>query len=105
MTVDSDARTATKFLVAYDLHIRRRGCPMATKIKLLKVLQEAKALAQITNRKPAPRSSLLFLMQLRSRHQSSGTQRRRLRVEAESSHAPASIKINLVNNSKMAVAD
>ncbi|HNQ72188.1 MAG TPA: hypothetical protein PKN95_01120 [Verrucomicrobiota bacterium] len=76
---------------------------MATKVKLLKVLQEAKALAQITNRKPAPRSTLLFLMQLRSRHQSHGAQRR-LKVEAESPRAPASIKIHLADD-KLAPAD
>ncbi len=67
---------------------------MATKMKLLKMLQESKGLAQITNRKPAPRPPLLYLMQLRSQSNQAITPRRRLTIETEALRAPLPIKIN-----------
>ena len=73
---------------------------MATKMKLLKMLQEAKGLAQITNRKPAPRPPLLYLMQLRSQSNQAVTPRRRLTIETEALHAPLPIKINHVQTGK-----
>ena len=39
---------------------------MATKVKIMKMLQEIRGLAQITNRRPAPKAPGLFLIQLRS---------------------------------------
>src|SRR5205085_6947002 len=39
---------------------------MATKVRLLKMLQEMRGLAQITQRHPPPRLPGLFLLQLRS---------------------------------------
>ena len=39
---------------------------MATKIKLLKLLQEMHAFSEMNRRHPAPRSSPLYLLQLRS---------------------------------------
>lgn len=76
---------------------------MATKMKLIKLLQEAKALAQITNRKPAPRPPLLYLMQLRSQNQSAHAPRRRLAVEIEALHPPSPIKINHLRAGKTAL--
>ena len=76
---------------------------MATKMKLLKMLQEAKGLAQITNRKPAPRPPLLYLMQLRSQSNQAVTPRRRLTIETEALHAPLPIKINHVQAGKPAL--
>ena len=38
---------------------------MATKVKLMKLLQEVRGLAEITSRRPLPKPSVLFLMQLR----------------------------------------
>jgi hypothetical protein len=76
---------------------------MATKMKLLKMLQEAKGLAQITNRKPAPRPPLLYLMQLRSQSNHAVTPRRRLTIETEALHAPLPIKINHVQTGKPAL--
>ena len=73
---------------------------MATKMKLLKMLQEAKGLAQITNGKPAPRPPLLYLMQLRSQSHQAETPRRRLTIETEALHAPLPIKINHVQTGK-----
>ena len=39
---------------------------MATKIKLMKLLQEMHAFAELGRRAPSPRTSPLFLLQLRS---------------------------------------
>ena len=39
---------------------------MATKIKLLKLLQEMRAFSEMTRQNPAPRNSPLYLLQLRS---------------------------------------
>ncbi len=39
---------------------------MATKVLMLKLLQELRAFAEVTNRRPPPRSPGLLLMQLRS---------------------------------------
>lgn len=77
---------------------------MATKMKLLKMLQEAKGFAQITNRKPAPRPPLLYLMQLRSQNSHQAiTPRRRLTIETEALHAPLPIKINHVKTDEPAM--
>jgi len=39
---------------------------MAAKLKMLKLLQEMRGFAQITNRRPQPRPPGLYLLQLRS---------------------------------------
>jgi hypothetical protein len=39
---------------------------MAAKIKIMKMLQEIRGLADVTDRRPAPRQPGLFLIQLRS---------------------------------------
>src|SRR5215475_14943232 len=39
---------------------------MATKVRIMKLLQEIRGLAEITNRRPQPRKPGLFLIQLRS---------------------------------------
>ena len=73
---------------------------MATKMKLIKTLQEFKGLAQITNRRPAPRPPLLYLMQLRSQAAQAVTPRKRLTVEIEAVHAPMVIKINHIKTDR-----
>lgn len=73
---------------------------MATKMKLLKMLQEVKGMAQITNRRPAPRPPLLYLMQLRSQGAQSNTPRRRVAIEAAALTAPLPIKINHIKTDK-----
>lgn len=75
---------------------------MATKMKLYKVLQEVKGLAQITNRRPAPRPPLLYLMQLRSHLATTDVPKRRLTIE-ETIHEAAPIKINHVKSDKPAL--
>ena len=49
---------------------------MAAKIKIMKMLQEIRGLAEVTNRRPAPKQPGLFLIQLRS-HVQNATQTRR----------------------------
>lgn len=71
---------------------------MATKMKLLKMLQEVQGLAQITNRRPAPRPPFLYLMQLRSQASPPAQPKRRLAVEKgkETGLVPLPIKIHHV---------
>jgi len=71
---------------------------MATKMKLLKMLQEVKGLAQITNRRPAPRPPFLYLMQLRSHATQPAQPKRRLIIEKgkDTGHLPLPIKIHHV---------
>ena len=76
---------------------------MATTMKLLKMLQESQGLAQITNRKPAPRPPLLYLMQLRSQNNQAVTPRRRLTIETEALRAPLPIKINHITDNEPAL--
>jgi hypothetical protein len=50
---------------------------MAAKIKIMKMLQEIRGMAEVTNRRPAPRQPGLFLIQLRSHvHQTTQTRRK-----------------------------
>ena len=69
---------------------------MANKAKLMKFLQEVRGYAQITNRRPAPRPSVLYLMQLRGRNAQAGAPKRRLIVVTEpqeNADTPLPIKI------------
>ena len=77
---------------------------MATKMKLLKMMQEVKGIAQITNRRPAPRPPLLYLMQLRSQVAPANTPRRRVVIEAAALTAPLPIKINHIKTDKSTAA-
>jgi hypothetical protein len=65
-------------------------------MKHLKLLQQIRGLAQITNRRPVPRPPLLYLMQLRAQESQVSTPRRRLVIEASAHGAPLPIKINHV---------
>jgi len=73
---------------------------MATKMKQLKLLQEIRGIAQITNRRPAPRPPLLYLMQLRTQESQTTTPRRRLPIESAALAAPSPIKINHIKTAK-----
>lgn len=69
---------------------------MATKDKLMRLLQEVRGLAEITRRNPAPKPSPLFLMQLRSHLSGASRPRYRLSVSmehGESAHFPHPVKI------------
>jgi hypothetical protein len=56
---------------------------MATKIKLLKLLQEMHAFAEIGRRHPLPKPSPLFLLQLRSHLAETSRPKRRLTVSVD----------------------
>jgi hypothetical protein len=69
---------------------------MAYKVKLMRFLQEVRGYAQITNRRPAPRPSVLYLMQLRGRNAQPTPPKRRLIVVSEThenANTPLPIKI------------
>ena len=51
--------------MAHDLQSPNCNRCMAAKIKIMKMLQEIRGLAEITNRRPAPKHPGLFLIQLR----------------------------------------
>lgn len=59
---------------------------MATKVKMLKLLQEIQGYAQITNRRPHQKSPGLFLVQARS--SSNGRSRRRLTIPVDMQDPP-----------------
>ena len=70
---------------------------MAAKLKLMKYLQEARALADITNRRPMPRSPMLYLIQLRSQTHELSPPKRQLVISVDlngDSETPQPVKIN-----------
>ena len=70
---------------------------MATKVKLMKLLQEMRGLAELNRRHPAPRPSALYLLQLRTHMAETSQSRRRLLVKIdlkESLDLPHPVKIN-----------
>lgn len=73
---------------------------MAIKIKMLTLLQERKGYAEVTNRLPAPKPGVLFLMKLRARTNQNAAPKRRLSITVEANgnaNTPLPIKINHVN--------
>ena len=56
---------------------------MATKINLMKLLQEMNAFAELGHRHPTPRPSPLFLVQLRTHLAETSRSRRRLVVSVD----------------------
>jgi hypothetical protein len=70
---------------------------MATKVKLLKLLQEMRGFSEFNRRHPAPRSSSLYLLQLRSHVAHTSHSKRRLIVTIDlkdSATLPHPVKIN-----------
>ncbi len=51
---------------------------MATRMKMLKLLQELRGFAQVTNRRPPARQPGLFMMELRASSQTSSRRQKRL---------------------------
>lgn len=79
---------------------------MANKAKLMKFLQEVRGYAQVTNRRPAPRPSVLYLMQLRARAEQANAPKRRLIVvseKPENADTPLPIKITHVKSEDMSL--
>jgi len=56
---------------------------MAAKIKIMKMLQEIRGLADVTERRPGPRQPGLFLIQLRAHALENRQDRGRLVIEVE----------------------
>jgi hypothetical protein len=61
---------------------------MAAKIKMLKLLQEIRGFADVTNRRPQPRSPGLLVTQMRSHVIQATLPRRRLSVSADQQDHP-----------------
>jgi hypothetical protein len=81
---------------------------MAAKLKMMKFLQEARALADITNRRPLPRSPMLYLIQLRSQGHEITVPKRRLVVSGDNSEAaqtPQPVTINFAKPAEATCAD
>jgi hypothetical protein len=75
---------------------------MAAKVKMLKLLQEIRGFAQITNRRPPPRSPGLFLAQMRSHMLQASPPKRKLSIRIDNQthlDAPHQVKINHVKQS------
>jgi len=73
---------------------------MAAKVKIMKLLQEIRGLAQITSRRPQPKPPWLFLVQLRSHLNYTTTSRRRLVIPIDLQDPPDiphPVKITHVN--------
>jgi hypothetical protein len=72
---------------------------MATKVKLMKLLQEIRGLAQISQRRAQSKPPGLFLLQLRSHLNDSAPRRRRLMVPIqmhENPDIPNPVKITFI---------
>ena len=61
---------------------------MAAKVKILKLLQEIRGFAEITNRRPQPRSPGFFMMQLRSHLAHTTLPRRKRSIAIDSQNLP-----------------
>ena len=72
---------------------------MAAKIQMLKLLQEIRGFAELTNRRPQPRSLGLFLTQIRSHMPQRALPKRRLSIRIDTqdrTDIPDRVKINHV---------
>ena len=56
---------------------------MAAKMKMLKLVQEIRGLAELTNRRPQPKPLGLFLVQMRSHITQTSTQNRKRNIAIE----------------------
>ena len=73
---------------------------MATKVKLMKLLQEIRGLSELTRRHPATKPSALYLMQLRYHLTEASHTKRRLIITVDmkdSAAFPHPVKITYVN--------
>lgn len=76
--------------MAHDLRTpgRRKDWFMATKVKLMKLIEEIRGYAQVTNRRPAPRPPVLYLMELREHASQVSAPKRKLDVISDSRENP-----------------
>ena len=61
---------------------------MATKVKLMKFLQEMRGFSEMSRLHPAPKPSALFLMQLRAHMRETSQSRRRLVISIDLKDTP-----------------
>jgi hypothetical protein len=79
---------------------------MATRINILKLMQEIHGFARITHRRPQPRPPGLFLMEIRAHGSSGALPKRKLNIEVyapEPSDLPHPVKINHIKESPLPV--
>ena len=72
---------------------------MAAKIQVSKLLQEIRGFAELSTRRPAPRSPGLFVMQIRSHMPKRALPKRRLSIRIDTpdrTNVPDRVKINHV---------
>ena len=85
------------FRVAHLVRLPRAGKRMASKVHLMKFLQEVRGYDLVTNRRPPPRFSGMFSLQMRSRMAETGAPaRRKLAISvhpADVSNTPSPVKI------------
>ncbi len=93
--------------MARDLRQPLENTLMAAKVRMLKLLQEIRGFAEITNRCPPPRSTGLLLAQMRPHVIQAVIPRRNLRVtmvERDSAHLSHPVKINHVKQASLPAA-
>jgi len=81
---------------------------MAAKLKMMRFLQEARALADMTNRRPVPRSPMLYLIQLRTHVHGITMPKRRLPVTGDASaesNVPQPVAIHFKEPAEATCAD
>jgi hypothetical protein len=67
---------------------KKRITRMATKVRLMKMMQEIRGLAQITNRRPQTKAPGLFLMQLRSQSGRTGLPKQKILIPIDLQDPP-----------------
>jgi hypothetical protein len=80
---------------------------MAAKLQVLRLLQEIRAFAELSNRRPQPRSTGLFLTQMRSHLLQSASPKRRLSIRIDTQDridVPSQVRINHVKPGPAPVA-
>jgi hypothetical protein len=80
---------------------------MAAKLKMLKLLQETRGFAKVTNRRPPPRSPVLFLAQLRSEGERTARRRQRVNITIDPPNqpeVPLQVKIRYVKQDPLPAA-
>ncbi len=73
---------------------------MAAKVKMLKLLQEIRGFAQVTNRRPPPRSPAMLLAQFRSQAAPEARHRRKHNITVNTpnrTEIPSQVKIHHLN--------
>jgi hypothetical protein len=70
---------------------------MATKVKLMTYVQHVRGYAEITNRRPAPRPPLLYLMELRAQNANTHVPKRRLTIATDQADCGVAHPIKIVH--------